>query len=244
MPKKGYKQSEEHKAKLKKPKRCSHTAWNKNLTKETDKRVLSYVKTRLKRGFKQSEESKLKMSRSKKGKTTPWNKNLKGNEYLKHYKDNATWLMKNLSDEIINKSSLTLKKLHSEGKIIIWNKGLYGDKSNAWLGGLSFEPYNPTFNEEFKNLIKLRDNFCCLYCGISEQKHIILLNRKLNIHHIDYNKKNTCLQNCCTLCVSCHGKSNKNRQHWINFFQEMLFNKYGYSYSNLINLEEVTNETK
>jgi hypothetical protein len=241
---KGKKKSDKHKANMRKPKLYSHSAWNKNLTKETDERVLKYVNTRLKKGFKQSKESKLKMSVSKKGKDS-WNKNIKGGEYLKHYKDNSTWLMKNRTDEMGEKTAKTLKKLHSEGKITIWNKGLYGEKNSGWMNGISFEPYPPTFNKGFKDLIKLRDNFCCLYCGISEQKHIIILNRKLTVHHIDYNKKNTCLQNCTTLCLSCNSKANKNRRDWTEFFQEKLSNLYKYDYKNLNEIEGgIKNEKK
>jgi hypothetical protein len=172
------------------------------------------------------------MSLLKKG-CTPWNKNIKGDKYLKHYKNNSTWLMKNRTHEMSNKTGITLKKLHSEGKITTWNKGLMGDKSPAWLGGISFEPYSPDFNNVFKNLIKLRDNFCCINCGISEQKHMILQRRRLTVHHIDYDKKNTCLQNCCTLCVSCNSKANKNRNEWKYYYQEKLVNLYKYNYENL-----------
>lgn len=228
---KGKRKSEEHKTKMRKPKEYSHPAWNKGLTKE-DNRVEKYVNSRLKKGFKHSEEVKFKLSQIKKGQN-PWNKGLSQGEYLKHYKDNSTWLMKNRTDEMNNKSSQTLKRLYSEGKLIVWNKGLYGDRSNAWMGGISFEPYCSKFNNEFKNIIKLRDNFCCLNCGISEQKHMIMQCRKLTIHHIDYNKKNTCLQNCCTLCVSCNSKANKNRSQWKEYYQEKLTNFYRYDYTNL-----------
>jgi hypothetical protein len=113
------------------------------------------------------------------------------------------------------------------------HKGLnLREKNPAWLGGISFEPYNLNFNNEFKNLVKLRDNFCCINCGISEQKQMIILGRKLTIHHIDYIKKNTYLQNCCTLCLSCNSKANKNRNQWTDYFQNLLSKKYRYNYDN------------
>jgi hypothetical protein len=133
---------------------------------------------------------------------------------------------------------------------VSWNKGkklpqLSGEKNPNWRGGKSFEPYSLNFNNEFKNLVRLRDNFCCINCGISEQKYIILFNQKLHIHHIDYNKKNTCLQNCCTLCIYCNSKANKNRNEWINYFQDLLSKKYGYLYNQEIILnfkKEVNND--
>jgi len=209
----------------------SHPAWNKGLTIK-NKKVKKYIDSRLqKNNYKHSPSTKQIMSLLKKG-TSPWNKKIKGKKYLKHCKNNSTWLMKNRTNEMSNKAGLTLKKLYSQGKLIIWNKGLMGDKSPAWLGGISFEPYSPNFNNAFKTLIKLRDNFCCINCNISEQKHIILQRRKLTVHHIDYDKKNTCLQNCCTLCVSCNSKANKNRNEWKEYYQEKLTNFYKYNYEN------------
>lgn len=117
------------------------------------------------------------------------------------------------------------KKLSSE---VI--KQLSGSNSHLWKGGISFELYPPEFNKEFKNLVRLRDNFCCLNCGTSEQKHIILFNKKLHIHHINYNKKNTCLYNCCTLCVKCNARVNVNRNEWQEYFQEKLLGLYNYQY--------------
>jgi hypothetical protein len=105
------------------------------------------------------------------------------------------------------------------------------DRNPAWLGGKSFEPYCPKFNNEFKNLIRLRDNFCCLNCNTSEQKQILIQRRRLAIHHIDYNKKNTCLQNCCALCHPCNIKANKNRDSWTEYYQDILSKKYGYTYT-------------
>lgn len=130
-------------------------------------------------------------------------------------------------------------KRHSEESKLKISRSELGDRNHNWSGGKSFEPYNLHFNESFKNLIKLRDNFCCLNCGISEQKHVILIGRKLSIHHIDYNKHNTCLMNCCTLCNHCNIKANKNRIHWRNLFESKLNDLYNYDYI-LINQKEVT----
>lgn len=134
----------------------------------------------------------------------------------------------------MNKKAEEIKRkigLASSGVNNYW----YGKKGNLsphWLDGKSFEPYCPKFNKEFKNLVRLRDNFCCLNCGMSEQKQIVLINKKLAVHHIDYNKKNTCLSNCCTLCVSCNTMANKNRNEWTDYYQEKLTNLYNYQYEN------------
>ena len=51
------------------------------------------------------------------------------------------------------------------------------------------------------------------------------------------------LQNCISLCGSCHSKTNINRKYWINFFQEMLSDRYNYKYeNNNIIVGEIVNE--
>jgi len=41
-------------------------------------------------------------------------------------------------------------------------------------------------------------------------------------HHIDFNKKNNNPNNLISLCRSCHGQTNFNRDNWINYFQEKI----------------------
>jgi len=58
---------------------------------------------------------------------------------------------------------------------------------DEWEGFISFEPYTIDFNKLFKNKIRDRDNHCCVICNKQEED----LGRKLDIHHIDYNKLNS-----------------------------------------------------
>jgi predicted DNA-binding protein YlxM (UPF0122 family) len=106
-----------------------------------------------------------------------------------------------------------------------WRK----DKSThpKWRGGISFEPYDSKWDNIFRNIIRKRDNQVCMLCGIHREK----INRALNIHHINYNKKLSIPENCISLCDICHGKTNDNRTHWIKFFQSLLHERYGYNYS-------------
>ena len=39
-------------------------------------------------------------------------------------------------------------------------------------------------------------------------------NRKLAVHHIDYDKLNLNPNNLISLCISCHVKTNKDREYW------------------------------
>jgi len=102
---------------------------------------------------------------------------------------------------------------------IAWNRGrdcpqLSGESSGIWLGGKSFEPYSPEFNDAFKRKIRKRDNYTCQECGYTEEQ----LGRKLDIHHIDYDKKNNDLKNLICLCRACHAQTNYSRKDWTNYF--------------------------
>jgi len=69
-----------------------------------------------------------------------------------------------------------------------------------------------------------------MLCNISLED-LELLKRRIAIHHIDYNKKNSFPQNLITLCVKCHSLTNFNRDQWVVFFQKLLAEEYEYKYS-------------
>jgi len=102
-----------------------------------------------------------------------------------------------------------------------WNYKLEATKQPGWLGGKSFEPYSKNFNKKKKKYIK---NICGNKCFLCDKKEEIerkhsTVNRGLNIHHIDYNKKNNKTSNLVALCQSCHSKTNGNRELWIIYFK-------------------------
>ena len=105
--------------------------------------------------------------------------------------------------------------------------GKTGELSSNWLGGKSFEPYNKSFNNKFKQAIRKRDNQICMLCGIHREK----LKRALDVHHINYNKKLTTPQNCISLCIKCNIIVNKDREIWTKHFQSLLNERYDYLYS-------------
>ena len=127
--------------------------------------------------------------------------------------------------EFMKKNNPTTRKEIRE----LFSKMRIGKGNHQWQGGISFEPYDKKFNNQFKRAIRKRDNKICMLCGIHREK----LTRALNIHHINYNKLLTIPQNCISLCLSCHIKTNGNREHWIKFFQSLLSERYGYEYSEL-----------
>ncbi len=126
------------------------------------------------------------------------------------------------------------KELYQAGKLVPHNKGkpfLVMEKNPRWLGGISFEPYTSEFNKAFKLLIKQRDGFLCTKCGMREEDSLVLFKQKLHVHHINYEKKVTILENCCSLCLRCNAEVNSNRSSWTKFFQSLLSERYGYKYS-------------
>jgi hypothetical protein len=98
---------------------------------------------------------------------------------------------------------------------IIW-KEMSGAANPAWNGGTSFLPYPSNFNSQLKERVRVRDNFICKLCGIPELE----CEEKLSIHHIDYNKNNSKMENLISLCNKCHLKTNTNRKYWENYLKK------------------------
>lgn len=189
-------------------------------------------------GKKQSEETKQKHSES----SIKWHQENKDTE---EYKQRNKKIRKSKKDK-------TWEEIYGEEIAkemrIKRSSNLKGENSPTFNNWSSLEPYGREFNNQFKNLIRLRDNFCCLNCGISEPKHVLITGDKLYVHHIDYIKENTFLKNCCSLCVRCHSLTNFNREHWTKFFQYLLSERYGYQYSEngeiILNLNKEENAQK
>jgi len=96
-----------------------------------------------------------------------------------------------------------------------------GDKNPAWLGGITGSPYAWTFNAELKEEVRRRDGYACQLCGVPQAG----CERKLAVHHIDYDKKNSDPVNLTALCVSCNVRANHNRPHWTELFQAMAIER-------------------
>ncbi|MCK9416393.1 HNH endonuclease [Candidatus Dojkabacteria bacterium] len=91
-----------------------------------------------------------------------------------------------------------------------------GKEHPNWKNGSSITPYIK-FTKTLKLKIKKLDNFTCAICGKQ--------NDKLAVHHIDYNKLNYNETNLVSLCLSCHSKTNFNRDKWQIFFDEYVKNR-------------------
>ena len=107
-----------------------------------------------------------------------------------------------------------------------------GENNPNWKGGKSFGVYGYEFNKELKLAVRIRDNFKCKICGKTEKEN----RRQLAIHHIDYNKENSNIENLVSLCNKCHNKTNSKRQKWIEYFlRDFKIEKENISWKELIN---------
>lgn len=94
---------------------------------------------------------------------------------------------------------------------------IVGKNNPSWNGGTSLELYPLGWTKTFKEQIRHRDGYKCQICGKPEVES----NRRLDIHHKDYNKENINSNNLITLCQSCHGKTNGNREYWKRYFNQI-----------------------
>lgn len=120
---------------------------------------------------------------------------------------------------IAKKSSEIWKKMFNEGKIKI--NTLKGENHPNWKGELALKvtrkDYSSEFNDNLRKQVKERDGYICQECM---NKDLILC-----VHHIDYNKKNNSRYNLITLCLKCHGKIKKDKEHWKNYYKMKMFIK-------------------
>lgn len=103
---------------------------------------------------------------------------------------------------------------------------LSGENHPQWQGGISFEPYCPKFNKEFKERVRAFFNYRCVECGKTQEEE----GRALCIHHVNYNKK-TCCDNTIPLfvplCDTCHKRTNRHRDYWQLHFTELIYLQHG-----------------
>lgn len=95
-----------------------------------------------------------------------------------------------------------------------------GIKNPAYIDGRSFLPYLSEFNEELKESIRKRDHRECQFpfCKERDKER----SGKLNVHHIDYDKRNSIPENLITLCVKHNTVVNSHREDWELYFQRAL----------------------
>lgn len=79
--------------------------------------------------------------------------------------------------------------------------------------------YGILFTKQLKEKVRVRDNFICQLCGVPELE----CKRRLDIHHIDFNRENCNMNNLISLCRSCHSKTKMRTK--INYYMNNLQRK-------------------
>ena len=97
-----------------------------------------------------------------------------------------------------------------------------GKGNPGYINGNGNFPYPLIFDKFLKEQIRKRDIFACQKCGITEEKHLTLYGRVLDVHHIDYNKQNCEENNLITLCHECNINVNHDRNYWMVYFQQKV----------------------
>jgi hypothetical protein len=87
-------------------------------------------------------------------------------------------------------------------------------KGANYTNGLGYIRYPSEFNNILREQVRKRDNYICQKCNKKQKNHY----RKLDVHHIDYNKFNCKINNLITLCSDCNCNVNKNKDYWYAYF--------------------------
>ena len=193
------------------------------------------------KGHKHSEETKKKIgeansialkgnipwNKGKKLHYKVWNKGTKGickANSTSYKKGDIPWTNgKHRSEETRDKIRQRVKGA--------WEKGKFEDRPShneetrekirqTLIGryDIPFRTYPLGWHKTFREQIRYRDGYVCRLCGVPE----IELERKLSVHHIDYNKSNIKEKNLICLCHSCHSKTNFNRDKWEQYFEKEI----------------------
>lgn len=158
------------------------------------------------------------------GKYRAWNKGKKTSQGIKR-KLSVAHMGKKHSKE-------TRRKISDSNKgQIPWNRGMplpketrvkmgvahIGKNNPNWQGGISFNPYPADWVDLLKKSIRQRSNYVCQMCGM-HQDELGGWSKKLDVHHIDYDKDNCNPNNLIALCRNCHIKTNGDREYWKIYF--------------------------
>jgi ribosomal protein L37AE/L43A len=161
----------------------------------------------------------------------PWNKGKKmSDEYRKRCSEDMMGRPSprkgvKLSDETKEKIKIARVK---QGKVwdnkgIPWSDSRYGASFESILITTMKSILNENKNEytcdwkEIRKVVYIRDKWTCQECYRR-------ITRKTGIacHHIDYIKINNDLMNLITLCTSCHGKTTRKTDKWIEYYQDKM----------------------
>jgi len=166
------------------------------------------------KGRKVSSETRTKISVALKG-----NKNCLGHKPLAETRAKISAILKGhvVSPETRAKIGAASKgkipSLETRAKMSAARKGF---RHPAWLGGISREPYGWEWNAELREEVRRRDGYKCMLCGVPQAE----CEKALDVHHGNYDKKDSDPVNLVSLCQSCHARTNVRREYWTAFFKK------------------------
>lgn len=120
----------------------------------------------------------------------------------------------------------TKKKISASQKGRPANHDKYrrGKDSPSWRGGKSLEIYPSEFNKRLREQIRKSYNYRCQQCFRHQDELFTQTGRprRLEVHHIDYDKFNHDKDNLIALCYTCHAQTNFNRVNWTEYFKAKI----------------------
>lgn len=133
---------------------------------------------------------------------------------------NQKWLGKHHSErtkQILRELKLGMPK--TEQHIMNRMESVIG---GFWYGNVRYLdlPYCPRWTADLRERCRAYWNYTCFECGTPQN------GKKLDVHHIHYNKKMLCdgsPQDVIPLCRGCHVKTNTDREYWERYFTELLY---------------------
>jgi len=102
--------------------------------------------------------------------------------------------------------SMITKKQWAENKD--YAERMRGETHPSWRHGRGNAPHPLDFNDALKEVVRELDGYRCVRCGTGDN------GEALSVHHIDYDKMNSDIQNLISICRRCHTKTNYNRRFW------------------------------
>ena len=162
-------------------------------------------------GKKHSEEAKEKMRKSAIGKHDKERNQFFGKTHTKETREKISKASKGKKMSFQRKKELSvIVKKYWE------NKGV--ENCHWYKGGITNTKYPEDWTSILRESIRERDSHICQECGVHQDE----TNRRLHVHHIDYDKENCNPNNLISLCISCHIQTNSNREHWTEYFNNFI----------------------
>lgn len=153
-----------------------------------------------------SEETKKAISRAKTGKKMPEGF---GETRSKKNRKMEKWKNDNPMYDPVKKEK--------RRQTILKNKTYEGSGNPNWKGGCEKTGgYGHNFNNKLKEEIRIRDNHAC------QNPQCKKISQCIEVHHIDYDKKNNEKYNLITLCKSCNMSANWDREWHTTFYQSIM----------------------